>query len=218
MRPPAKFTTGSTMRHVAVMTMAGSLGLSFMFLVDFLALFWISRLHDEVLITALGFAGTIQFFVVSIAIGMMIGAVALVSRALGMGETDRARSIATSAMIYGVGVQAAIALLVFAFRRPLLIWSGAEGEALEVAISFLEISLPSLPLIAAGMCAGAILRAVGDAWRSMAVTMTAGLVAVVLDPLLILWMGWGVQGGCVGDRDFTRGDGDRGHSVAGAWA
>ena len=99
MSSPGKFTTGSTMRHVVVMTLTGSLGLSFMFLVDFLALFWISRLKDEVLITAVGFAGVIQFFVISVAMGMMIGAVALVSRALGRGDVDEARRIAGSAMV-----------------------------------------------------------------------------------------------------------------------
>ncbi len=190
----AKFTTGSTMRHVVVMTLSGSLGLSFMFLVDFLALFWVSRLQSEALIAAIGFAGTLQFFVISISIGMVIGAVALVSRTLGMGRVRRARKIATAALLYGVAAQAAIAVLVHVFRYPLLRLSGAEGEVLEVAAQFLHISLPSLPLIAAGMMAGAVLRALGDAVRSMLVTASAGMVAVVLDPLFILWMGWGVDG------------------------
>lgn len=192
-----KFTTGSTMRHVVVMTLTGSLGLSFMFLVDFLALFWISRLKDEVLITAVGFAGVIQFFVVSVAMGMMIGAVALVSRALGRGDEDEARRIAGSAMVYAISVQTVIAMTVFAFRRPLLVWSGAEGEALEVAVQFLGIALPSLPMIAAGMTASAVLRAAGDAWRSMLVTTSAGLVALVVDPLLIVYFGLGVPGAAI---------------------
>lgn len=194
---PGKFTTGSTMRHVMVMTLTGSLGLSFMFLVDFLALFWISRLNDEVLITAVGFAGVIQFFVVSVAMGMMIGAVALVSRALGRGDQEEARRIAGSAMVYAIAVQTVIATTVFVFRRPLLAWSGAEGEALDVAVQFLTISLPSLPMIAAGMTASAVLRAAGDAWRSMLVTTSAGLVALVVDPLLIIWMGLGVPGAAI---------------------
>ncbi|WP_323785649.1 MATE family efflux transporter [Thalassovita sp.] len=192
--PKAKFTTGSTMRHVVVMTMTGAMGLSFMFLVDFLTLFWVSRLGNEILISAVGFAATIQFFVVSVAIGMMIAGVALVSRSLGMGKGARARRIASVALIYATGIQALIALLVFIFRRDILIWTGAEGETLEVAVRFLSISLPSLPLIAAGMCASAVLRAVGDAWRSMLVTVTGGAVAVFLDPLFILGLDMGVDG------------------------
>ncbi len=182
------------MRHVVVMTLTSSLGLTFMFLVDFLALWWISRLDQEVLISAVGFAGTIQFFVISIGIGMMIAAVALVSRALGQRDLDRARRVATSAILYAVISQAVIAVLAWIFRREILIASGADGQALEEAIRFLGISLPSLPLIAAGMASSAILRAEGDAWRSMMVTMSGGLVAIVVDPLLIVWAGWGIAG------------------------
>ena len=190
----AKFLTGSTMRHVTVMTLTSALGLSFMFLVDFLALWWVSRLDNEVFIAAIGFAGTLQFFFVSISIGMTIAAVALVSRSLGEGRPGRARRIATSAICFSVGTQALVALLAHVFRRELLVLSGAEGEALEVGVQFLAISLPSLPLIAMGMSGSAVLRARGDAWRSMMVSSSAGFVALFLDPLLIVVMGWGVEG------------------------
>ena len=122
------------MRHVTVMTLTSALGLGFMFLVDFLALFWVSRLKVEAFIAAIGYAGTLQFFLVSISIGMTIGAVALVSRTLGADRPQRARRIASMALIVSVGR------------------------------------------------------------RSMAVTSAAGAVAVVLDPVVILWMGWGVEG------------------------
>ncbi len=108
-RPAAdqgRFVTGSLMRHVVTMSLSGTLGLSFTFLVDFLALWWISQLRDEAMIAAVGIAATIQFAAMSIAIGMMIGAVALVSRAIGMGERARARRIATVGIVLMVAVQA----------------------------------------------------------------------------------------------------------------
>ena len=63
-RPDAVFLDGSLMRHVTVMALSGTAGLGFTFLVDFLALWWVSRLGEEVLIAALGFAGTLQFAVI----------------------------------------------------------------------------------------------------------------------------------------------------------
>ncbi|MCB2110752.1 MATE family efflux transporter [Albidovulum sp.] len=189
-----KFVTGSLLRHVVVMSLSGTLGLSFTFLVDFLALWWVSRLHDEAMIAALGIAGTIQFAVLSIAIGMMIGTVALVSRAIGMGDRPQARRIATVGILLTAAVQALVALVLWVARRQVLAASGAEGEVLDLADHFLAITLLSMPTIAAGIATSAVLRAVGDAWRSMAVTMVAGLCAVVLDPLLIVWTGWGVTG------------------------
>lgn len=189
-----KFLTGSLMGHVVTMSLAGALGLSFTFLVDFLALFWISRRGIEAEMAAVGIAGTIQFGMVSLGVGMMIGAVALVSRAIGMGERPRARRIAATAMVLTLAVQVAVSLGLWVFRAPVMIASGATGEALVLGERFLAITLPSMPLIAAGIMCASLLRAVGDAWRSMAVTMTGGAIAVVLDPVLIVWMGWGTDG------------------------
>lgn len=182
------------MRHVVVMTLTGSLGLSVLFLVDFLALWWISQLRDESLVAAVGFGATLQFFLISISVGMMIAGVALVSRALGRGDPQEAGRIATTSLLYGVAAQTVIAVLVYLFSRPLLILSGAQGEVLDVAVQFLRIGAPSLPFLALGMGASAILRAAGEAWRAMFVTMSAGIVAAFLDPLVIVWIGWGVPG------------------------
>lgn len=192
--PIGKFVTGSLMRHVVEMSLSGALGLSFTFLVDFLALFWISRRGIQAEMAAVGIAGTIQFAVLSLGIGMMIGAVALVAQAIGMGDRLRARRIATTAMVLTVLVQVVLSDLIWTFRHAILAASGAEGQVLRLSVDFLAVTLPSMPLIAAGILASTLLRAIGDAWRSMAVTMTGGVVAMVLDPLLIIWMDMGIIG------------------------
>ena len=75
----ARFTTGSTMRHVAVMTATGAVGLMSLFLVDVANLFYISLLGQTELAAAIGFAGTVQFLMISTAIGLSIAVTALVS-------------------------------------------------------------------------------------------------------------------------------------------
>lgn len=193
-RIDARFVTGSTLRHVVVMTASGSVGLSFLFLVDVMALFWIGRLGDIVLVAAMGFAATIQFLVVSIALGMMIAGVALVSRNIGAGRGDEARAFATTTILVSSGVQLILAVLTFLFRRELLALTGAEGEVLEVAAHIVAITVFSLPLIAIGVACAGILRAAGDPWRSMLVTLIPGVIIAGLDPVLILWSGLGVTG------------------------
>ena len=192
-----KFVTGSLMRHVVVMALSGTLALSFTFLIDFLALWWISRLKDERLIAAVGIGGMIQFTIMSVSIGLMIACVAMVSRALGMGNRERARHIATSSVLLTVAVQGTLTVLVYLFRRPVLVLSGAEGDVLDLVDHFLSVSLPSMPLIAVGILASGILRALGDAWRSMLVTILAGGIAAVLDPILIVWAEGGITGAAV---------------------
>ena len=194
----ARFLTGSTMRHVAVMTLTSMVGLMFMFMVDAAAIFWVSFLNDEKLMAALGFAWTVQFFAFSISIGFMIAGSAMVAKSLGQGNKKNAREQATSAMMIGMGVQAVTVILVVLFRREILTFAGAKGEVLEIASQFLLIAAPSLLLAIVGMIASAVLRAVGDAKRGMYVTLSAGSVAMIVDPILILWMELGVEGAAWG--------------------
>jgi hypothetical protein len=84
------------MRHVAVMTATGAIGLMAVFVVDLLSLFWVSKLGDQAFKAAVGYAGLMTFFIMSINIGLTIAASATVSRALGAGDRPRARRLAAS--------------------------------------------------------------------------------------------------------------------------
>jgi putative MATE family efflux protein len=194
---PAKFTTGSTMRHVVVMTMTSSVGLIAIFIVDALNLFYISLLGIQELAAAVGFAGTLMFFSLSVAIGLTIATSALVSRALGRGDREEAARIGGASMVFMSLSMAAIVIVVWPFLRDLTALLGARGETLDLATRFLQIVIPSTPIMALGMCASGILRGLGDARRAMYVTLAAGIAAAIFDPILIFGLGLGLDGAAI---------------------
>ncbi len=198
MSQQGRFLTGSTMGHVARMTMAGALGITFVFIVDAANLFWISLLGDPRLVAAVGFAFAVQFFSVSSGIGLMIASTALISRAIGAGDRGLARRQAGSAVVVAVLLQSAVALLLVVFRYEVLALAGASGETAALAARYLAISLPSLGVMAAGMIANGALRAEGDGRRSMMVTLLSGAIVMIVDPVLIYGLGWGVDGAAWG--------------------
>ena len=100
-------------------------------------------------------------------------------------------------MALGVCLQALVAILIVMFRSKIVAFTGATGETALLAERFLLISVPTLPLMAIGMIGSAILRSEGDAYRAMFVTMSAGLVAVVADPILIIWFELGLDGAAI---------------------
>ena len=57
------------MRHVAVMTATGAIGLMAVFVVDLLSLFWVSKLGDQAFKAAVGYVGLVTFFIMSIKFG-----------------------------------------------------------------------------------------------------------------------------------------------------
>ena len=190
----AAFTQGSTMRHVVVMTATASIGLVSIFFVDALNLFYISLLGQQELAAAIGYAGTIMFFSISICIGISIATAALVGRAIGAGQADAARSIASVSLVYLLIISGLFALALYPFLADLLRALGAEGETLILAERFMQIVVPSIPLLGLGMSCGALLRAKGDPKRAMYVTLSGGVAALFLDPLLIFGFDLGLEG------------------------
>src|SRR5215211_4143606 len=141
--PAPKFTQGSTMRHVVVMTATGSIGLMAIFVVDFLNLFYISRLGEQELAAAIGYAGTVLFFTISLSIGISIAGTALVARALGARRRDEARRLATSSLIFMAVVTLGLTAATLPLLSPILALFGASGRTLEIAWRFLLIVMPT---------------------------------------------------------------------------
>ncbi|MFL5170266.1 MAG: MATE family efflux transporter [Microvirga sp.] len=193
----ARFVSGPTMRHVVVMTATGSVGLVAVFAVDLLSLLYISWLGRPALTAGVGLATIVLFFAVSINVGLMIAVGALVSRALGAGESGNARRLAGSACAHAVLAGAAVTLVLLPLLPSILTLLGANAETLPVARRFLWIVLPSNFLMALGMTFSGILRAVGDAKRAMYVTLSGGVVTAGLDPLLIFGLGLGIDGAAI---------------------
>lgn len=189
-----KFTEGSTLRHVLIMTATGSIGLVAIFFVDVLNLFYISLLGEQELAAAIGYAGTVLFFLTSVGIGLTIGISALVSRVLGARDRPRARRLAGSGLAFMFLAMLILTVLTLVATRDLLTLLGASGRTHELAARFLFISLPATPLLGLGMAFGGILRAVGDARRAMWVTLAGGIAAAIADPLLIFAFGLGLDG------------------------
>jgi len=190
----AKFLEGNLLRHITVMSLTASVGLMAVFLVDLVDMVFISWLGRDELAAAVGYAGAILFFTTSFGIGMAISAGALVARSLGAGDVQMARRRASTALLYGVGIGAIFAAIVWMNLRPLAQLMGASGVTLDLAVMYLSIIVPSLPLLIIGIVGGAILRAHGDARRAMLATVWGGLVNAVLDPILIFGLDLDLMG------------------------
>ena len=184
--PEGKFVTGSTLKHVIGMTVSGSVGLIAVFAVDLLNLFYISLLGQKELAAAVGYAGTLLFFVISLSIGLAIAVSAITSRALGRGDRDQARHMAGASLVLMVVSMSVGSLALFPFIDSLLRVLGATGVTADLALRFAQLVLPSAPLLGAGMCISALLRALGDGKRAMYVTLSAAAAVAVLDHCLSL--------------------------------
>ena len=188
------YVHGSTMRHILVLTATSSVGLMALFMVDLIDMYFLSLLGEVEVAAAIGYAGSILFFTVSVGIGLSIAASALVARALGERLRSKARRITTHSLLYATILSTVIAVIVWIFVPELLSLLGASGRTHDLATSYLRIIVPAMPFMSIGICASAILRALGDPKRSMYVTLAGGIINALFDPLLIFTFGLGVDG------------------------
>ncbi|KHA51560.1 Multi antimicrobial extrusion (MATE) family-like protein [Sulfitobacter geojensis] len=195
---PGRFLSGGTMGHVVRMTATGAMGITFVFLVDAANLFWISQLGDPQLVAAIGFAYAVQFFSVSIAVGLMIAATAVISRSIGMGNRDQARRQAGAGGVISVTILTCVIALIVGFRHQLIGFAGAEGETARLAARYLSITIPSLIPMSAALVLSGALRADGYGAKAMYITLFSGVVLMLIDPVLIFWMGLELDGAAIG--------------------
>lgn len=193
----AVFLNGSLMKHVTNMSFTASIGLMAVFAVDLVDMIFISMLGNVALAAAIGYAGTVLFFTNSINIGLSIAAGALVSQSIGEAKGGDARRYATSVAIFAVLTGIVVPVLVFFNLQFILKFLGAEGEALSLAQNYLFILLPSMSFMGLAMVGMAVLRAHGDAKRSMYATLFGGVVNAILDPVFIFALELDLEGAAI---------------------
>ncbi|MEO1193816.1 MAG: MATE family efflux transporter [Pseudomonadota bacterium] len=203
-RPPAAqqqggaaFTEGSILRHIVATTSYGAIGLMTLFLVDLADLFFLSLLGQEELAAAVGYAGSILFFTTSLCIGLAIATAATISRAIGQGDRARAKRLVAHNASASLLVTVPIAIAAWFMIPDFLTWLGATGRTHELAQVYLEIIMPSLPLLALAMAGGGVLRAVALPRLAMWSTVGGGLVNAVLDPILIFGLNLDIVGAAI---------------------
>lgn len=193
------------MRHILVMTAASTAGLLTLFLVDLVDIFFLSLLGQEELAAAIGYAGTLLFFMTATGIGLQIAVSVAISRAEGASswvntdENPRAKvqRYYSNGLVYTAICATLVCLPFVLYSEAMLIALGASGNTLVQAQNYAAIILPSTPLLAVAMSATATLRAIGDPKAAMIAIMAAGFVNAALDPLFIFTFGLGAEGAAI---------------------
>ncbi len=190
----ARFTTGSTLRHVIVMTLTNSIGLMALFFVDLMDLYFLNLLGEQEMAASVGFSSQLLFYMTAISIGFLVSIGVLVSQRIGAKKTDEAKRIVGSALVIGITLMLIVSGILFMNIESLLIMLGAKGRTLELAVTYASILLPSSVILISSMICSSVVRATGDAKRSMYATLIGALVNLCFDPLLIFAFDMGVAG------------------------
>lgn len=130
---------------------------------------------------------------------LAIGATSYVSRLLGSGNQERASKVLSTAFFTAVAFGLVVAILGFAFMKPMVRLLGATPTCEQYSIDYATYVLLAAPFMAANFVMNQCLRGEGSALLSMIGMGIGGVINCVLDPIFILdWgLGLGVAGASI---------------------
>ncbi|WP_431026428.1 MATE family efflux transporter [Halomonas sp. H5] len=140
----------------------------------------------------------LSFLIIGIQVGLGIAIAALISRALGAGEAQRARRLGSLVLLLGAAVLGGLALLLWLIQAPVFALLGADAATLGLIHAYWAPQLLAAWLGALLYFFYSLFRAHGDTRLPGKLMVVTSLANLVLDPLLIFglgsWEGWGLPG------------------------
>jgi putative MATE family efflux protein len=163
--------------------------------------FWVSRLGADAVATV-GLTETALTLVFVIALGLSMGATALVARRIGEKDERAAGSVAVQAIIIGLAVSGTTAIFGYFFAPNLLHIMGGSDSVVKLGSGYTRMILSGSATIFLLFLINAVFRGAGDAAIAMRVLWIANIVNICLNPCLIFGLGpfprLGVTGSAVG--------------------
>ena len=136
-------------------------------------------------IAAVGITNQPRFIVLSAIVALNMGVTAIVARRKGEGDIISARSSLKQALIISLMISLLLSVSAYIFAYPLLSFSGAGNDIIDDAVIFFRITMLSVPFAGLGMTIIAAQRGAGNTRISMKINLTANVVKVLCNFLLI---------------------------------
>lgn len=159
--------------------------------------FFIGQTKNAYMVAAISVAT--PAFLLFMAVGMLfgIGGTSLISRSLGEGRTEKAKNASAFCFWTGLGIGIIAMVIIFIFAEPVSRAIGASDETIGYASQYLRIVSTAIPFLILSNSFSNIIRAEGNANVAMMGMLIGNMINIVLDPVMILTLGWDVAGAAV---------------------
>ncbi len=184
--------TGDPKKAIRTLSVPMILSMLLMMVYNLADSIWVAGLGPNSL-AALGFVTPLFMMVIGLGNGLGAGANSLISRCIGAKNKKGSDNAAIHSIILTLLVSIVLTAVIMIFLKDLLLIMGA-GESLNLAIQYGQIVFAGLIFLIFTSVASGILRAEGDVKRPMYAMLTTAVLNIVLDPIFIYYLGWGVSG------------------------
>ncbi|NBK79686.1 MATE family efflux transporter [bacterium D16-76] len=154
----------------------------------------VGRFAGSQALAAVGSTGALINLIVTLFMGISVGANVLVSQYYGAGDKKGLHETVHTAILSSLVFGIALIAVGIALARPMLEMMETPADVLEQAVLYMRIYFIGMPVLMLYNFGAAILRAVGDTQRPLYFLLLAGVVNVVLNLFFVIVLHMGVAG------------------------
>ena len=195
------FTEGSINRAIFMLSIPMILEMAMESVFALVDIFFVSRLNSSDSVAVIGLTESLLALVYSLAMGVSMGATAMVARRVGEKDPEGAAVAGVQAIFLGVVMSLAISVMGVLFYKDMLQLMGASEEVIRIGSGYTlwmfggNMSIMMLFLI------NGIFRGAGNAAIAMRSLWLANILNMILDPIFIFGLGpipaFGVEGAAI---------------------
>jgi putative MATE family efflux protein len=157
---------------------------------------WVAGLGPDA-VAAVAVTTNVENFLLGVVMLVSGGLTVTLSGRLGAGDGSGARAAVRSGWaLFGI-IAGVVAVAGWALRVPLAGMFLDDARAAHLAVTYFAVSMPTVVLFYAGQMVDAIFAGHGDTRTPMRLALLSNVVLLMLDPLLIYGLDWGVVGAAV---------------------
>jgi MATE family, multidrug efflux pump len=185
---PIDYTTAPVGRAVIMLAVPMVVEMSMESIFAVADVFWVAHLGADAVATV-GLTESLLTIIYTVAMGLTIGATALVARRIGEQDPEGAAHAAGQSILLGLLIAIAIAATAAPNARALLRAMGATEDVVRIGGGFTTVMLAGNVTVVLLFLQNAVFRGSGDAAIAMRVLMLGNVLNIVLGPCFIFGLG-----------------------------
>jgi putative MATE family efflux protein len=195
------FTSGNINKAILLLAipMIVEMGMESIFAV--VDIFFVSRLNDSNAVAAIGYTESVLSILYSLAMGLGMGATAIVARRVGENDREGASRAAVQAIYLGLGISFTISMAGIFYYKDILQLMGASEDVIRSSSSYAFWMFAGNYTVTFLFLINAIFRGAGNAAIAMKALLLANVLNMILDPIFIFGLGpipaMGVEGAAI---------------------
>ncbi|MCP3686450.1 MAG: MATE family efflux transporter [bacterium] len=157
---------------------------------------FVGRLGPES-IAALTFAFPLFFILIAVNSGVASGMSSRISRFMGEKNKKGAENTAMHGLLMALGIAVVIIAAGLIWLRPIFEFLGARGTVLELSMSYMSVILIGAIIMFPIFIMYHLFASQGDTVTPTLIQCFALVLNIILDPIFIYWLGYGVKGAAI---------------------